>query len=160
MKAVFSLRRLAAASVLLLVCPTVARAAVTCTISTTSLNFGATYNVFSATPTDSLATITYSCSGNPFPNAGVPIRIALGAGGSGNFDDRTMTGPDAIHYNLFQDASRTVVWGDTAATDLDLVVSKANRGANLTATVYGRVPAQQDVGAGSYSDTITVTIVY
>ena len=145
---------------LLLVCPAAARAAVNCTVSTTSINFGTTYNVFSPTATDSVATITYSCAGSPFPNEGVAIRITLSAGHSGNFLDRTFIGPDRFQYNLYQDPNRTLVWGDTISYDVDVVIAKSDRGTVFTRTVYGRVPALQDVTSGSYSDTITVSVIY
>jgi spore coat protein U-like protein len=53
-----------------------------------------------------------------------------------------------------------VIWGDTVATDVDITIAKADRGKNLTVTIYGRVPALQDVASGSYSDTITVSVIY
>ncbi len=152
--------RFTVAVVVVLICRPAAGAPVTCTISTTSLNFGTAYNVFASTPTDSLATVTYNCNGSPFPNAGVPIRITLSAGNSANFLDRIFNGPDLLHYNLYQDAPRTMVWGDTAAYDLDRTIAKTNKGVNLTVSIYGRVPALQDVTSGSYSDSITVTVIY
>jgi spore coat protein U-like protein len=152
-----ALGRLAVAFLVMVVFPASARAAISCTVSTTSINFGTTYNVFTSTPTDSIATITYSCSGF---SSTLPIRITLSAGHSLNILDRIFLGPDTMQYNLYQDAGHSVIWGDTVATDVDITIAKADRGKNLTVTIYGRVPALQDVASGSYSDTITVSVIY
>jgi spore coat protein U-like protein len=152
-----ALGRLAVAFLVVVVFPASARAAISCTVLTTSINFGTTYNVFATTDTDSVATITYSCSGF---SSTLPIRITLSAGHSTNILDRIFLGPDALHYNLYQDASHSVIWGDTVATDVDITIVKADRGKNLTVTIYGRVAALQDVRSGSYSDTVTVSVIY
>lgn len=53
--------------------------------------------------------------------------------------------------------ARTIIWGDgTSGTSIVTV----NNVRNTTRTVYGRIPALQDVRAGSYSETLTVTVTY
>jgi spore coat protein U-like protein len=69
------------------------------------------------------------------------------------------TGTELLNYNLFTNAARTTIWGDgTAGTSRVSRNLRRNQPVNLT--VYGRIPAGQDVRIGSYSETLTVTITY
>lgn len=62
-----------------------------------------------------------------------------------------------VRYELYQDSARTKRWGNTANSD----TYTGNGGAaTIVVPVYGRVPTQSNVPAGSYSDTITVTLSY
>ncbi|MEO6325268.1 MAG: spore coat U domain-containing protein [Thermoanaerobaculia bacterium] len=119
-----------------------------------SVAFGS-YDVLAAAPVDSTGAITYSCS---TPVSGPSI--SLGGGGSG-FAPRELTSAShTLSYNLFLDAARTTVWGDgTAGTSLYDAPPPAD-GTNETITVYGRIPARQDVPRGAYSDSIVVTILF
>jgi outer membrane usher protein FimD/PapC len=61
-------------------------------------------------------------------------------------------------YDLYRDAARTTIWGDgtgSTATYTQLSVPN-NTAQNLT--IYGRISAAQDVRAGTYTDSVTVTI--
>jgi spore coat protein U-like protein len=126
--------------------------AASCTISTTAVSFG-TYNVFTTASLDSAGSVTYTCSGN------ASVTIALNKGLAATFNPRTMRkGSEALNYNLYRDATRTTIWGDgTGGTTVYSNASVPNS-TPVTVTIYGRVPAQQDISAGSYSDTITATI--
>jgi spore coat protein U-like protein len=124
-----------------------------CTISSTSVNFG-NYNVFDGSALDSTGSITYRCN-----SRASNITVALTRGGSSTFNPRRMfKGAEALTYNLFQNAARTSVWGD--GTSGTAVYSRANppNNSNVNLTVYGRVPAGQDVSAGTFSDTVTAII--
>lgn len=123
-----------------------------CTIATTSVSFGS-YDVFASTPTDTTGTVSVTCTGN------ADVTITLSKGGSSSFNPRTLNGgTDTLKYNLYKDAARTTIWGDgtgSTATYTQLGVPN-NTAQNLT--IYGRIPAAQDVRAGTYTDSITVTI--
>ena len=70
---------------------------------------------------------------------------------------RTMTdGTDTLNYDLYQDISRATVW---AAASPGTTGISANNAPNIT-NIYGRIPALQDVQAGAYSGTVTVTVEY
>jgi spore coat protein U-like protein len=124
-----------------------------CTISVTSVAFG-NYNVFTTTPDDSTGTITYRCNSNA-----ANIWIALSDGSSNTFNPRTLRkGAETLSYNLYRNAARTNIWGDgTGGTS---VYTRANppNNSNVSLTVYGRIPAQQDVSAGNYTDTVSAVI--
>jgi len=130
--------------------------AVSCVFNSVSpVTFGA-YNVFSETPTDAVGSLTYQCS---LLLALDVITINLGTGSSGTYGARTMlNGANALNYNLYMDAARTQVWGDKTGGTSNYAALL-----NLTAvtlSIYGRIPARQNAKAGSYSDTVVITLLF
>lgn len=125
-----------------------------CSITTTGVNFGA-YDVFDSAPVDSTGSVRYQCSGGTGT-----FTISLGTGSSSTFQPRTMgSGPNRLSYNLYLDAARTTIWGDaTGGTSWFMASNPSSKAVVLT--VFGRIPSGQDVAAGSYSDTIVVTIQF
>ena len=124
-----------------------------CTISTTSVGFGA-YHVFSPTPLDTTGSVTYRC-GSQDTN----IRITLDRGGASSFNPRRMLqGTQPLNYNLFLDAARTIIWGDGTGGTQFYGNSNPPNNQNVTVTIFGRIPSGQDVSSGSYTNTITATV--
>jgi spore coat protein U-like protein len=121
-----------------------------CSIQASSVAFGA-YNVFNSSPTDSTGTITYNCGASINGN----ITIELSKGQASAYPRQMANGSERLNYNLFRDASRLLIWG-TASDSYSLGNPPKNQ--DVTVTIYGRIPALQDVKAGSYSDTISATI--
>ena len=119
----------------------------------TSVAFG-TYNVFTTTADDSTGTITYRCN-----STAANISIALSDGSSSTFSPRTLRkGSEVLQYNLYRNAARTTIWGDgTGGTSVYSLANPPNN-SNVNLTIYGRIPAQQDVSAGNYSDTVSAVI--
>jgi len=142
------------ATAALLIAVSAAEAA--CTITTTAVSFGS-YNVFAGSADDGTGQITYRCTG-PRPPL---VTIHLDKGGSPSFTPRQMRkGSEALNYNLYLDSTRSTIWGDgTGGTQ---VYSQANppNGRNILLSVFGRIPASQDVSAGAYSATVTATIFF
>jgi spore coat protein U-like protein len=142
------------ATAALLIAVSAAEAA--CTITTTAVSFGS-YNVFAGSADDGTGQITYRCTG-PRPPL---VTIHLDKGGSPSFTPRQMRkGSEALNYNLYLDSTRSTIWGDgTGGTQ---VYSQANppNGRNIVLSVFGRIPASQDVSAGTYSATVTATIFF
>jgi len=117
-----------------------------------ALDFG-TVGVLSAN-TDATADIQVVCTSS----TAYEIGLDAGTTAGGTTTDRLMTdGSNTVTYRLYQDASRTVNWGETLTTD---TLSSTGTGATQSHTVYGRVPSQTTPAAGSYSDTITVTVTF
>lgn len=128
------------------------RADAACTISTSGINFG-TYSVFSATPDDATGTVTVDCT-----NADTNVSVTFSTGSSGTFGARTMKrGADALSYNIFAEASRTTVVGDGTSGSVYYFSSRPGN-APQTITLYGRIPALQDVSIGSYTDTVLASV--
>jgi spore coat protein U-like protein len=140
-----------AAAVIMLMAPP-ASAQNSCTIGTTSVAFGA-YNVFSTTARDSTGTVWVQCT------LGATVSISLGRGASSTFTPRTLTGTGgSLSYNLFKEAARTNIWGDGSAGGALPVSVTVTANTRLTRTIYGRIPASQDVGIGSYADSVVATV--
>ena len=149
-----ALVRAAIVAAVWLMCPSTASAqSSSCTISVTSIAFGS-YNVFTTTADDSTGTITFRCNA-----AAANISIALNDGSSSTFSPRTLrNGSEVLQYNLYRNAARTTIWGDgTGGTSVYTSANPPNN-SNVNVTIYGRIPAQQDVSAGSYTDTVSAVI--
>lgn len=141
-----------------------AMAAATCSISVTSLNFG-TYDVFSGTADDSTGTITVSCTQTSAPVISLPVTVSLTAGTSGSYASRQMrSGANILTYNMYANATRTTIFGDgsggTSTIGGTFGFTFVGQVLTGTGTIYGRIPAGQDVAIGSYSDTITATVSF
>ena len=131
------------------------RADAACTISTTPISFGP-YNVFTTSATAANGTITYRCSNNDHN-----ITIAISTGSSGAFSNRTLKkGTENLTYNLYLDAAFSSIWGDGSGGTATYHIGNPPNGVDVSLTVYGRVPALQDVSAGSYTDTVIATITF
>ena len=145
----------AAALMLFLAVPTHAES---CTIgAVTSLAFGV-YDVFAGSPLDTAGTVSYRCD-----NVSVldTIKIQLSRGSSATFAPRTMRqGGDQLHYNLYLDPARSAVWGDGSAGTSQYGPSSPPEASSVLLNIYGRMPAHQSVRAGSYSDTVIITVVF
>jgi spore coat protein U-like protein len=146
---VTSIMRLLCAAALVIGCA--APASAWCSISVSPVNFG-TYNVFAGSPTDSVGQVTLFC----FLDDNVSVTISKGS--SGTYNQRAMqNGTERLSYNLFRDAARTVVWGDGSGGTSTYIVPFAIL-TNVPIPVYGRVPPEQDVRTGAYSDSVTVVV--
>ncbi|MGJ0492552.1 Csu type fimbrial protein [Methylobacter sp.] len=126
-----------------------------CNVTATDLAFG-NYDP-SLANTDNISTITVTCTKGSDYDIGLNEGIASGA----TVTTRQMIDPvstDLLNYSLFSDSGRTTNWGNTVSTDTVHVASAL--GTPEVHTVFGRIPTGQYVTAGSYSDTITVTVTY
>ena len=146
-------------SFILLLMPTTALG-VNCNVSATDVAFG-TYNPTNSSSTNATGIIHVSCTG--LIGLLVQTNISLNTGGSGSYSPRKMSsGANLLNYNLYKEASHTTVWGDGTGgtgiiTDSFLIVLF---GTSKDYTIYGSIPAGQYVAAGSYTDTITVTVEF
>ena len=129
-----------------------------CTVSTTPVNFGS-YDVFSASPTDSTGLITITCNETPSPYAPVSIGPSPNSGGFNPRKMKLTSGTDLLNYNLYTDAARTSIWGNGTSGTVT-VSSTFFRNIPRNLTVYGRIPFGQDVRAGAYTETLTVTLTW
>lgn len=128
-----------------------------CAVSSAGVIFGP-YDVFNASPTYATGTISYSCTGT---GGSKTAMISLSTG-SGTFANRTLKSSvgDVLNYNLYLKAANIQVWGDgTGETYRYGPFDPANKSSD-TLSVYGTIPPLQDVGVGSYRDTITVTMQF
>jgi len=126
-----------------------------CTVSTSALAFG-NVNTLSGSNVDGTGGVTVTCTN------GTAWTAAAGAGsGSGaSLSNRRMSfGSNLLSYNLFTDAARSSIWGD--GTSSTVTVGNTGTGGAQNFTVFGRISAgQSSLPAGSYTDTVAVTISY
>jgi spore coat protein U-like protein len=120
----------------------------TCTVVANDLDFGV-YN----SSQQSRASTNLSIQCTPL----TPFAVEIGPGGSGNRNDRRMTGPGTLRYGLFKDGGYTQ---PTATTGSDFTGQSDPQGTAVSFQVYGQVTASQVVPAGNYLDTVTVTVTY
>lgn len=145
----------------------------TVTVNASGVAFG-NYDPLSAALTTSTGSVTVSatCGFSNLPFI-VSYSVALSTGSSGTFIPRSMAfGASKLQYNLYTTAALTNIWGDgTSGTQ---IVSDALQGTcafqflgvgfncsgSNADTMHGSVSALQNIVAGVYSDTITVTITF
>lgn len=124
-----------------------------CTVSVDPLlDFGTVAGAITA-PVDAGIALRATC------NRDLPYTVALGDGLHAAGSQRRMRSAagDVLDYDLFQDAARSLRWGDGTP---DPVRNGTGTGAQETLTIHGRVPAGQAAPGGTYRDTVTATITY
>jgi spore coat protein U-like protein len=130
-----------------------ARGLGSCTITAVGVSFG-TYDVFGGSPLDSTGSVTYNCL-----SVLGTITIDLSRGGAPTFSPRRMLrSAETLNYNLYLDAARMTIWGNATSGTSHYGPVTPPLLTNVTVTIYGRIPAGQDVSAGSYTDTVVATI--
>jgi spore coat protein U-like protein len=130
----------------------------TCSATATTLAFSAYTPGAGAKANNS--TISVKCTKN------TPYTIALNGGttSGGTVAQRLMaSGANTLQYNLFTTAAFGQIFGDGSGTSTTVAGTGAGVATATTVTVFGQLPdsvANQAAVAGSYSDTITVTVTY
>jgi spore coat protein U-like protein len=124
-----------------------------CTISAQPLAFG-NYDPVGAnatSPLDGQTTLTVACT------KGTAVNIAMDGGANAQGQTRRMVAAtNYLLYEVYQDANRTQRWGDTGSELFPGGIAPSRDPRQFT--VYGRVPANQDVPEGSFQDLILVTV--
>jgi spore coat protein U-like protein len=121
--------------------------------STSDLAFGASGVI--QTAINATSTLGVQCTNTTPYNIG----LSAGAGAGATVTARKMTsGAGAtVTYGLYRDTAHTQIWGDTVSSN---TLSGTGSGAVQTNTVYGSIPVQTTPAAGTYSDTVQVTVTY
>jgi len=119
-----------------------------CVLNGGTLNFG-TYTSSAGADTEGQGSFNYQCTN------GTEITLSLGPGTGGGEGIRQMaSGDQRLTYELFQDPGRTTVWGEND----DALVVPSTSSSSTPVPVYGLIEAGQDSGAGTYSDTVLITL--
>ena len=125
-----------------------------CTISTTALAFGSYDPVAAnaATDLDGTGAVSVACT------KGTTATVGLGLGSNASGSTRRMSDGSGnfLTYELYQDSGHITVWGAAGAGLLSPAAAPSKAARNFT--VHGRVISNQDVTAGSYSDTVVATV--
>lgn len=122
-------------------------AAQSCSAGTEPVVFGA-YDTLASGSVDGTGRVLVHC------DAPADYVITL-TPGNGTVAAREMQGgANRLLYNLYTDPTYLTPWGDGSGTGT--TVGAAGTQADIT--VYGRIPARQNVPAGAYADVIGVTV--
>jgi spore coat protein U-like protein len=123
--------------------------AATCTFGMVSVVFG-NYETLTNTSLDGTGSITVTCDTTD------SYTVALSSGHGTLLDRQMQVGSSVLHYNLYSDALRSVIWGDgTSGTSL-----VSGSAASTAYSIYGLIPGGQKIPAGTYADTITITLSF
>lgn len=122
-----------------------------CTVVGSTIAFGN----YTSTQTDQTGNIAVVCTNGTSYNVG----LDAGAGTGGTTSVRKLTGSlgGTLNYALYRDSGRTNNWGSTIGTDTQ---TGTGTGLVQNLTVYGRIASGQTPLAGTYTDTVTVTLTY
>lgn len=126
-----------------------------CTVSATPIAFGSV-NTLSGSNVDGNGTVTVTCTNG----SGWAISADAGGGAGATMATRRLTaGANTLNYTIHTTAGHGTVWGD--GTSSTATIGNTGTGSAQTVTVYGRIfSGQNSVAAGSYSDTVNVTVTY
>jgi len=122
-----------------------------CTVAADNINFGSqgllTANI------DQTGNVLVTCT------AGTTYNVGLDGGNqnAGPTGRAMALGANRIAYGLYRDAARSQVWGTTIGTN---TAGGTGTGSAQNVSVYARVPPQVTPPAGTYNDTIVVTVTY
>ena len=145
-------------------------AALSCSVGGVSLNFG-TYDDSSAATTDVSAAFSVSCCRNP-PGSNANLTVTLGPSTDSTAGNKILTrqmknsgNADLLNYQLYSGSFGGTVWGDGviggSAWVQAISTNKNCPGVTVIpvgSAIFGRIFPQQTVSAGTYGDTVTITI--
>lgn len=147
--------------------PAMAMSAGSCNVAVSDVTFGV-YDVFNVLPTDGSGAVSVTCTDDGAPGGlNVDVSIALSpsatSGTTANRQMERIGGTERLNYNLFRDVGYSQIWGNTAGVDDFLIHNvKVPKKGSITVTppitIYGRISPAQDVPAGSYTDSVALTI--
>lgn len=132
-----------------------------CTVGSATLDFGSNSGTaLLSAAVNATTTVSVTCTnGSPYS-----IGMDNGAHASGA-QRRLNTGANFINYNLYTDAARLNAWttasSSTTCTTSNSCVTGTGNGSAQSTTIYGTVPIPGSApAAGSYSDSVTMTVTY
>lgn len=144
--------------------------AATCTLNATNINFGS-YDPTSSAAVTANGNISFRCTGT---DPGDTVTVMLSTGTSGTYTNRTLVlGTQTLNYNIYADSGYTAILGNGTGGSYYLYACygigsgspcRASggypSGTTFVGAMYGQLPGGQDVGAGTYTDTLTVTLTF
>jgi spore coat protein U-like protein len=114
--------------------------------ASTGIDFG-DYDTLALAALDGAGSVDIRCT------RGTAWTLNMSLGPSAAGAQRQMaSGANRLMFNLFEDAPGGVAWDGVAGV-------AANR-ATITVPVHGRIPADQDVPTGAYSETLVATVTF
>jgi spore coat protein U-like protein len=128
-----------------------------CSISATPLNFGT--NGVLSTALNQQTNVAVTCTNTTPYNVGLDGGTVAGSTVAARLMAGTATGNTGttVGFQLYQDAGRATVWGNTQGTN---TVAGTGTGSAQSIPVYGQVPAQATPKPDIYQTTVTATVYF
>ncbi|MCP3715487.1 spore coat U domain-containing protein [Paraburkholderia sp. CNPSo 3281] len=128
-----------------------------CSISATPLNFGT--NGVLATALNQQTSVAVTCTNTTPYNVGLDAGTVAGSTVTSRLMAGTATGNTGttVAFQLYQDAGRTTVWGNTQGTN---TVAGTGTGSAQSIPLYGQVPAQTTPKPDTYQTSVTATVYF
>ncbi len=138
--------------------------AASCAITTPTLAFGS-YDPLVATNHDSTAVVNVSCTRTVIPTETVNYTLTASIGNGPSYAARRMmSGLEILNYNVYRNAAMTQVWGNGTGGSFSITgsfrLNDTNPTRNRNHTIYGRIPPLQNSAAGTYTDTLVMTLTF
>jgi spore coat protein U-like protein len=126
-----------------------------CAVSTTPIDFG-DVDVTTGAAVLGAGGISVVCTNGTDWSASADA----GTGAGATLAIRQMSdGAETLNYVLYTEPTRTTIWGDGVTSTA--TIDGTGSGAAQNKVIYGRITASQTgVSAGSYADTVAVTVTY
>ena len=132
-----------------------------CTVTAATVDFGtSTGTALLSAAVNATGTVSVTCTN------GSAYSIGMDNGAHASSSQRRMAnGSNFINYNLYTDSGRLNAWttasSSTTCTTASSCVTGTGTGSAQSTTIYGTVPAVAVApAAGSYSDSVTMTVTY
>lgn len=125
----------------------------TCSINSSSLSFG-TVDVGTIEESGKTATgsVNVTCS------SGTSFHVLLGDGAASSATGRYMSsGTNKVYYHIYTTSGGSTEWDDQSVD-----TASTGTGEAQNVSIYGEILSSENtsVAAGSYSDTVSVTVAY
>ena len=138
-------------------------AACAVTFAGTNINFGI-YDPFGPSPVTATMSATLTCTHISGGAVKTNWTMALSNGFSGDCAGRQMiSGGNKLLYNVYRNNLAGGIWGATCAGDPSgqIQTTNGNPVGSATNILFGQFPTgQSSAAAGSYSDSLVLTITY
>lgn len=130
-------------------------------LSATDITFG-TYNAFSSTPGQANSTVSFQCTIGSQPK----MQIGFGSNASGN-QRRMASGTSHLNYGIYKQQGfaeeflpGTSYYVSQTGITSSVIPAPLTSSSPVNVTLYGQLPALQDVPVGAYADSVQVTLEY
>lgn len=131
-----------------------------CSVGTTGVAFGS-YVTTSPIADTANGNVAVTCSALVLFTVSYVIRMAKG--NSATYTPRFMNLLGVrLNYNLYTTAGFASIWGDATGGTVTVSDGYTSIGLSTTRnyTVFGRIPALQPVGPGTYTDSVLITLTF
>ncbi|MEO7344728.1 MAG: spore coat protein U domain-containing protein [Methylotenera sp.] len=151
-----NLFKITIALLLLLLAPW-AHATINCTISSTG--FSTTYVPTSVSPNINQGSFTLICTKDLLDSGTTDYTVTINNGANPTgIQNRATLSANTISYDTYQTSGCSAVWGNGAG---ESITGSMNSNSNKTVNYWGCITVLgQYVPAGTYSDTVTMTVSY